>query len=108
MKTVDRTVWDVIDARKDDPGSTEDLLGLLLTVRDGNGDPLPLKRVRDEATTFMLAGHETTANALAWMQDGAGAPERAALRDNIPAPVLALVSTLFGRRYRREIAPIWR
>src|SRR5581483_11915539 len=26
-----------------------------------------LKRVRDEAATFMLAGHETTANALSWM-----------------------------------------
>lgn len=47
-------------------------------------------------------------SALAWMQDGAGGRERAALRENVPAPVLALVSTLFGRRYRREVAPTWR
>ena len=27
----------------------------------------PRKRVRDEALTFMLAGHETTANAMSWL-----------------------------------------
>lgn len=46
-------------------------------------------------------------SALAWMQDGAGDRERAALRANIPAPVLAVVTTVFGRRYRREVAPTW-
>jgi hypothetical protein len=47
-------------------------------------------------------------SALAWMQDGAGDRERSALRENVPAPVLALVSRIFGRRYRREVAPTWR
>ena len=36
-------------------------------MSDEQGEKLPLRRVRDEATTFMLAGHETTANALSWM-----------------------------------------
>jgi len=45
----------------------DDLLNLLLNVEDPEGGHLPLKRVRDEVTTFMLAGHETTANALVWM-----------------------------------------
>jgi cytochrome P450 len=67
MVTIDETVWDVIHARQDTPGRDDDLLGMLLSVRDENGEPLPLRRVRDEACTFMLAGHETTANALAWM-----------------------------------------
>ncbi len=67
MRTVDDMVWEVIHARQAHPGSADDLLGLLLSVRDEQGKPLPLKRVRDEATTFMLAGHETTANALSWM-----------------------------------------
>jgi cytochrome P450 len=67
MRTVDRMVWDVIRERQAHPDPTEDLLGLLLSVRDEEGVPLPLKRVRDEAATFMLAGHETTANALSWM-----------------------------------------
>ena len=67
MRTIDTMVWDVIHDRQAHPDDTEDLLGLLLSARDENGQPLPLKRVRDEAATFMLAGHETTANALSWM-----------------------------------------
>ncbi|WP_344274113.1 cytochrome P450 [Actinomadura napierensis] len=67
MRTIDETVWGVITDRRAEPGRADDLLGLLLSVRDADGRPLPLKRVRDEAATFMLAGHETTANALSWM-----------------------------------------
>jgi cytochrome P450 len=68
LKSVDDTVWGVIHERRRNPaGRDDDLLGLLLSVRDEEGQPLPLKRVRDEAATFMLAGHETTANALSWM-----------------------------------------
>jgi cytochrome P450 len=67
LATVDDTVWGVIHQRQRDPGREDDLLGLLLSVRDENGERMPLKRVRDEACTFMLAGHETTANALSWM-----------------------------------------
>ncbi len=68
LQTVDETVWGVIDDRRHgNSGRDDDLLGLLLSVRDENGERLPLNRVRDEACTFMLAGHETTANALSWM-----------------------------------------
>jgi cytochrome P450 len=67
LRVVDETVWGVINERRAHPGRDDDLLGLLLSVRDEDGKPLPLKRVRDEAWTFMLAGHETTANALSWM-----------------------------------------
>ena len=48
------------------------------------------------------------ANALAWMQDGAGERERSALRSNIPGPVVTLLTLLLARRYRREVAPVWR
>lgn len=65
MKTIDTTVWDVIDERRREPSDTADLLNLLLHVEDDHGKLSP-RRVRDEAATFMLAGHETTANALAW------------------------------------------
>ena len=67
MKAIDDTVWGVIRERQAGSGRDDDLLGLLLSVRDEHGRPLPLRRVRDEAATFMLAGHETTANALSWM-----------------------------------------
>lgn len=43
----------------------------------------------------------------AWMQDGATADEKAALRESVPAPVLAVLGGVLGRRYRREIAPVW-
>jgi DUF438 domain-containing protein len=46
--------------------------------------------------------------SLAWMQDGAGDRELAALRATIPRPVLFVISRVFGRRYRRQIAPVWR
>jgi cytochrome P450 len=67
MRTVDETVWKVIHERQLDPVEHADLLGLLLSVRDELGQKLPLRRVRDEVTTLMMAGHETTANALSWM-----------------------------------------
>ena len=48
------------------------------------------------------------ANALAWMQDGAGERERSSLRANIPGPVVAVLTRVVARRYRREVAPVWR
>lgn len=48
-----------------EPGT--DLLGLLLEARDPEtGQPLPEARVVDNLLTFVAAGHETTALALAW------------------------------------------
>jgi hemerythrin-like domain-containing protein len=43
----------------------------------------------------------------AWMDDGASAEERAALRESVPGPVLAIIGGIFGRRYRKEVAPVW-
>ena len=48
------------------------------------------------------------ANALAWMQDGAGERERSSLRATIPGPVVSLLTLLLARRYKREVAPAWR
>ncbi|GAA5105468.1 cytochrome P450 [Haloechinothrix salitolerans] len=54
-----------------DPSDTSgredtDLLDALLSARDDDGEPLDEQQIRDELMTFLLAGHETTANALAW------------------------------------------
>lgn len=43
-----------------------DLLQLLLDARDEDGSGMTDKQLRDELMTLILAGHETTANALAW------------------------------------------
>ena len=42
------------------------VLAELLAARDEDGRPMPDRQVRDEVLTLVLAGHETTANALAW------------------------------------------
>jgi hypothetical protein len=44
----------------------------------------------------------------AWVSDGASADERAAVTGNVPGPVLAIIGGIFGRGYRKNIAPLWR
>jgi hypothetical protein len=44
----------------------------------------------------------------AWVTDGATAEEMAALTESVPKPVLTIIGGLFGRGYRREVAPVWR
>jgi hypothetical protein len=44
----------------------------------------------------------------AWLTDGATAEEKAALAESVPKPVLAILGGIFGRGYRRDIAPVWR
>lgn len=53
------------------------------------------------------SGPAKAGHFFAWMQDGATADELSALRASVPGPVLAILGGLFGRRYRKEIAPVW-
>ena len=43
----------------------------------------------------------------AWVLDGCGPEERAPSRSEIPKPVLAILTGLFGRGYRKNVAPVW-
>ena len=43
-----------------------------------------------------------------WLLDGASADEKAAATSTIPGPVLTVVSGIWGRGYRKNIAPVWR
>jgi cytochrome P450 len=67
LATVRNIVMRIIRARR---GSTEkkpDLLQLLLDAREEDtGRQMSDEQLRDEVMTLFLAGHETTANALAW------------------------------------------
>lgn len=72
--TLDEIVYALIAARRrdahGDDGHGADLLGMLLDARDDDsGERMSDRQVRDEALTLMLAGHETTAAALAWTWD---------------------------------------
>jgi cytochrome P450 len=44
----------------------DDVLSLLIDARDEAGDPMTEAELRDELVTLLVAGHETTATALAW------------------------------------------
>ncbi|HEY0614216.1 MAG TPA: cytochrome P450 [Candidatus Elarobacter sp.] len=66
---LDAVIYRMIGERREEARDRGDLLSMLLAVRDENGEPMPLELVRDEALTLLLAGHETTANALAWTWD---------------------------------------
>jgi cytochrome P450 len=47
-------------------GEPGDLLDVLLAARAPDGSPLTDAEIADEVATFLLAGHETTANTLSW------------------------------------------
>ena len=55
-----------IRARRTESTERQDVLSILTAARDENGDPMSDEELRDEMITLLLAGHETTATALAW------------------------------------------
>jgi len=65
---LDATIYRMIDERRRSGEDRGDLLSMLLAARDeeGDGGGMTDLQLRDEALTLFLAGHETTANALAW------------------------------------------
>ena len=58
--------------------------------------------------TFRKAPPTRGGRMLAWLVDGTDAETRDALGAEIPTPVLLVMTRVFGRGYRREIAPVWR
>jgi cytochrome P450 len=64
----DELIYEQIRARRRDPdaGRRTDVFSLLLAARDENGEPLSDVELRDELMTLLVAGHETTATAMAW------------------------------------------
>ncbi|MFT3864500.1 MAG: cytochrome P450 [Solirubrobacterales bacterium] len=65
---IDRPTYAVIRQRRQaaDLEERRDILSLLLQARTEEGEALDDKELRDELLTLVLAGHETTANSLAW------------------------------------------
>ena len=65
---VDELIYDEIRRRRAEPGLEErdDVLSMLLQARDEDGRPMTPGELRDELMTLLVAGHETTATALAW------------------------------------------
>jgi hypothetical protein len=56
---------------------------------------------------FSKTGLARGGRFITWVLDGASQDERAAVAKEIPGPVIAIVGGIFGRGYRRDIAPVW-
>jgi hypothetical protein len=57
---------------------------------------------------FARTGPAKAGVFFSWILDGATPEERQALTASVPGPVLTVLTTLFGRSYRRRVAPAWR
>ena len=71
LEVVDRQLLAIIAERRaqaegEAGGERTDILSLLIGARDEDGEPLTDRELRDELLSLVLAGHETTANQLAW------------------------------------------
>ncbi|MEA2417351.1 MAG: hypothetical protein QOI58_4008 [Thermoanaerobaculia bacterium] len=98
LERLDRTVYGIIDERRKSGEDRGDLLSMLLMAVDeeGDGGGMTDEQLRDEAMTLFLAGHETTANALAWTwyllaqnpaaEEIMGYELEAVLGDRLPTP----------------------
>ena len=72
MRRLDGIIYRFIADRRlaGDPGDRGDLLSMLLQATDpveDGGSGMTDRQLRDEAMTLFMAGHETTANTLAWV-----------------------------------------
>jgi cytochrome P450 len=65
---LDAVIYRIINERRASGADRGDLLSMLLLAQDEEGASggMTDEQIRDEALTIFLAGHETTANALAW------------------------------------------
>jgi cytochrome P450 len=67
LAMIDRHVYAIIDEHR--AGGIEgrtDILSLLMSARDEDGEAMSDLELRNELMTLVLAGHETTANSLSW------------------------------------------
>lgn len=66
MSRLDASIFDLIRERRAAGVEGADILSVLIAATDEDGVALTDKEIRDELVTLVLAGHETTANTLAW------------------------------------------
>ncbi len=71
VREVDEPLLAEIAARREDPEleQREDILSLMMCARMEDGSGMSDGELRDQLVTLLLAGHETTATALAWTFD---------------------------------------
>jgi len=93
IASLDRIVWKLIAERRSDTRDRGDLLGMLVHARDAEThETMTDQQLRDEAVTFLVAGHETTAVALSWTWHLLGA------HPDVERRLHAEVDEVLGRR----------
>lgn len=66
IRRLDEILHALIRSRRPAP-DTQDMLGLLLRARYEDGTPMSDKQIRDELSTFLFAGHDTTMSLLSFV-----------------------------------------
>ncbi|MCB0870849.1 MAG: cytochrome P450 [Solirubrobacterales bacterium] len=71
LAPIDQGLYELIAERRQatDLESRSDILSMLLLAEDEDGKPMTDVEIRDELVTLIVAGHETTATALAWAME---------------------------------------
>jgi cytochrome P450 len=121
LKEVDDLLYAEIAEHRSKPDLAErdDILSMLMLAEFEDGGTMSDKELRDQLMTLLLAGHETTATALAWsfdlllrhpqslqrLRDSLAAGEDDYLRATISESLrLRPVLPLAGRRLAKELA----
>ena len=63
--------------------------------------------IEEMAKTFAKVSPARGGRFFAWLLDGATPEQRAALGSTVPGPVLKIITGIFGRGYRKNVAPVW-
>jgi unspecific monooxygenase len=64
---IDQLLYAEIQDRRNNPDpNRSDILSLMMSARDENGEAMTDVELRDELMTLLVAGHETTASAITW------------------------------------------
>jgi hemerythrin-like domain-containing protein len=64
--------------------------------------------MKDMGKQFAKAGPSKAGPFMAWITDGTTPEMQQGLRENVPRPVVAVMAGLFGRSYRKNVAPVWK
>lgn len=68
LNSMHRIVNGIIQSRRKQPAERDDLLSMLISAtEEETGRGMTDEQLRDEVMTIFVAGHETTANAMAWL-----------------------------------------
>ncbi len=66
QRAIDDLIYAEIAERRGRDEDGMDVLSLMMAARDEDGEPMTDQELRDELMTLLIAGHETTATAIAW------------------------------------------